>query len=399
VRALRRLPDVTSPSAAPAAPPRAALVAHRRLVVAGAVALLMTLGAAPALAAPSSVVISNAGKAARSGWPLGPGAPGPAATPAGRPGYATFLLGGLLKGDHVPLRSDYTAGDPRGGTLFIESSNGTIVMTQRPGTEQRAEYVARADGESLYGWIAPGAPGAPPVSATVYWYPPFDFSGDFPVPPDPTEVQAEGSPTNAALCRTPANLLKLYTKVIPAELPALAVLWANSSHGAPLFSHFLDGTGTARRFPDESAPSSVSGEVKVSAVFKAYDQKVVQADAAKQALTSNAPNLMLQAASVHPVNFPDTPDGADRFWTFAGTQGMKIDGHASHANGRIKGKVTYLIQDSYGFGDNDKFRGTSRLWHFLQSVCGAPDYPDGARWFPDSVEVVVPFDQPGRPPV
>jgi len=30
---------------------------------------------------------------------------------------------------------------------------------------------------------------------------------------------------------------------------------------------------------------------------------------------------------------------------------------------------------------------------YLQTVCGAPQHPGGARWFPDTITVTVPFGQ------
>jgi hypothetical protein len=31
---------------------------------------------------------------------------------------------------------------------------------------------------------------------------------------------------------------------------------------------------------------------------------------------------------------------------------------------------------------------------YLQTVCGAPQHSGGARWFPDSITVTVPFSRP-----
>jgi hypothetical protein len=44
---------------------------------------------------------------------------------------------------------------------------------------------------------------------------------------------------------------------------------------------------------------------------------------------------------------------------------------------------------------DDTLGGFGPPMRYLQTVCGAPRHAGGARWFPDSVTVTVPFVQPG----
>jgi hypothetical protein len=52
-----------------------------------------------------------------------------------------------------------------------------------------------------------------------------------------------------------------------------------------------------------------------------------------------------------------------------------------------------------GPGDNrdhasDNLDGFGPPMRYLQTVCGAPQHPGGAHWFPDTIVVTVPFRQP-----
>jgi len=67
---------------------------------------------------------------------------------------------------------------------------------------------------------------------------------------------------------------------------------------------------------------------------------------------------------------------------------------ATVLGGRYMGTLTYVIRDSYGFPVDDTLGGFGPPMRYLQTVCGAPRHAGGAHWFPDSVTVTVPFDQP-----
>jgi hypothetical protein len=82
----------------------------------------------------------------------------------------------------------------------------------------------------------------------------------------------------------------------------------------------------------------------------------------------------------------------DLEYSFGGTQGLKVSGTGHLVDGRYIGTLTYTIQDSYGFSTNDHFVGNvGDEMRYLQTNCGAPQSVGGARWFPASVTINVPF--------
>jgi hypothetical protein len=88
--------------------------------------------------------------------------------------------------------------------------------------------------------------------------------------------------------------------------------------------------------------------------------------------------------------------GGDLYWGFRGTQGLSVTGSGSRENGSYVGTLTYVIRDSYGFPLGDTLGGFGAPMRYLQTVCGAPQNPRGAHWFPDTITVRVPFRQPAR---
>jgi hypothetical protein len=55
--------------------------------------------------------------------------------------------------------------------------------------------------------------------------------------------------------------------------------------------------------------------------------------------------------------------------------------------------LSFVIQDSYGFPASDTLDGFGPPMRYLQTACGAPRHRGGARWFPDTIMVTVPFSQ------
>lgn len=207
---------------------------------------------------------------------------------------------------------------------------------------------------------------------------------------DPNSDQAGGSPALAAQCATTRG--QIYFQAYRAEGVALvgAIYSAGSPHGAFLLTHFLAGSGTPEDFADGSP---LSGEVKLSARFQALDQ-AVQAEA-KAKLDAGATDVPV-ASSLKTVDFNIGTGqiNPDLYLAFGGTQGLDVSGSGSKTNGRYQGTITYVIHDTYGFSTKAKFLGAGPNMHYLQTVCGAPFYAGGARWYPDSVTATVPFDQP-----
>jgi hypothetical protein len=156
-----------------------------------------------------------------------------------------------------------------------------------------------------------------------------------------------------------------------------------------LLSHFLKGTGTE---VDYRAGSPISQQALSSSVFKAMNRKVQRAIIRQ--LKAGKTRVRLSSARLPPVAFEDRT--SDLYWGFRGTQGLTVTGSGSRKNGRYTGTLTYVIRDSYGFPASDTLGGFGSPMRYLQTVCGAPQHPGGARWFPDTITVTVPFNRPAR---
>jgi hypothetical protein len=156
---------------------------------------------------------------------------------------------------------------------------------------------------------------------------------------------------------------------------------------AALLRHFLAGAGTAVSYP---AGSPIAKLALASSAFQTVNRQV-QAAVAHQ-LKAGGTEVKLSAGQLPTAEFSDAT--SDLYWSFRGTQGLTVTGHGSRKSGRYVGTLTYVIRDSYGFPVDDTLGGFGPPMRYLQTVCGAPRHAGGARWFPDSVTVTVPFDQP-----
>jgi hypothetical protein len=183
----------------------------------------------------------------------------------------------------------------------------------------------------------------------------------------------------------------------PSELAADARIGAGTAAGfalagfpaaSSLLAHFLGGTGTE---VDYKAGSAISRQARASSAFQAVN-RLVQAEILDQ-LKAGAARVRLAAAQLPTVAFEAT--GSDLYWGFRGTQGLTVSGRLTRAAGRYAGTLQYVIRDSYGFPADDTLDGFGPPMRYLQTTCGAPQHPGGARWFPDTITVTVPFSQPG----
>jgi hypothetical protein len=152
-----------------------------------------------------------------------------------------------------------------------------------------------------------------------------------------------------------------------------------------LLRHFLTGTGTEI---DYRLGSTISNETQASAGFAAVNE-IVQGKIAVQ-LRDGDTRVRLSAGQLPTVLFAST--ASDLYWGFRGTQGLTVSGGGRRENGRYVGTLTYVISDSYGFPADDTLGGFGPPMRYLQTVCGAPRHPGGARWFPDAITVRVPFN-------
>jgi hypothetical protein len=156
---------------------------------------------------------------------------------------------------------------------------------------------------------------------------------------------------------------------------------------AALLRHFLAGAGTAIDYP---AGAPIARLALASSAFQTVNRQV-QAAVARQ-LKAGGTRVQLSAGQLPTAEFSDAT--SDLYWSFRGTQGLTVTGHGSRKGGRYVGTLTYVIRDSYGFPVDDTLGGFGPPMRYLQTVCGAPQHAGGAHWFPDSVTVTVPFDQP-----
>lgn len=151
-----------------------------------------------------------------------------------------------------------------------------------------------------------------------------------------------------------------------------------------LLTHFLTGTGTEI---DYRLGSTISEQAQASAGFQTVND-LVQGEIAAR-LRAGDTRVLLSAAQLPTVLFAST--ASDLYWAFRGTQGLTVSGSGRRENGRYAGALTYVIRDSYGFPADDTLDGFGPPMRYLQTACGAPQHQGGARWFPDTITVRVPF--------
>jgi hypothetical protein len=156
---------------------------------------------------------------------------------------------------------------------------------------------------------------------------------------------------------------------------------------ADLLTHFLTGKGKEINY---LAVSSLSKKALASGAFRAVNNEV-QAAILRQ-LEAGKTRVRLSAAQLPTVAFESRT--SDLYWGFRGTQGLTVTGSGRRENGRYVGTLWYVIRDSYGFPASDTLDGFGPPMRYLQTACGAPQHTGGARWFPDTITVIVPFNQP-----
>jgi hypothetical protein len=232
----------------------------------------------------------------------------------------------------------------------------------------------------------PAATGPPPPSATVVPSPThsarptdvFTVTGDNP-------VQVNGSQdTNAATPGTSCDSSRFEADKALGHEIADGFSLENFPTAANLLTHFLNGTGTGVGFP---VGSVISNDAAASSEFQALSTEV-RSEIALQ-LKQKVTRVRLSAAQLPTVAFESK--SSDLYWGFRGTQGLTVTGRGTHKNGKYTGTLTYVIRDSYGFPVDDTLDGFGPPMRYLQTVCGAPQHPGGAHWFPDTITVRVPF--------
>jgi hypothetical protein len=162
---------------------------------------------------------------------------------------------------------------------------------------------------------------------------------------------------------------------------------ANFPVSADLLAHFLTGTGTEVNY---RARSPIAKKALASPAFRAVNDDV--AEAVLSQLKAGRTRVRLSAAQLPTVAFESRR--SDLYWGFRTTQGLTVTGRGTRENGRYAGTLTFVIRDSYGFPARDTLDGFGPPMRYLQTACGAPRHAGGARWFPVTIAVTVPFNRP-----
>src|SRR5262249_5121193 len=209
----------------------------------------------------------------------------------------------------------------------------------------------------------------------------FTVAGSHPVPPNGS--QDTHAPPPAAGCDTARFAADKALGMKGADGVALA----RFPLSADLPTHFHKGNGTE---VTSGAGSPISAKARSSTAFRTVKNEVQEAILSQ--LKAGKTRVRLSGAQLPTVAFESK--NSDLYGGFRGTQGLTVTGGGSRKNGRYAGTLSYVIRDSYGFPPSDTLHGFGAPMRYLQTACGAPRHPGGAHWFPDSITVTVPFNQP-----
>jgi hypothetical protein len=209
----------------------------------------------------------------------------------------------------------------------------------------------------------------------------FTVTGDNPVAPNGSQD------THAQTPGTSCDSATLATDHAVGVRVARGFALAGFGVSADLLQHFLAGQGTPVSY---RAGSQISRQARASAPFRTVNNEVQ--DAILSQLKAGTKRIRLSAGQLPALAFEST--SSDLYWGFRGTQGLSVTGSGRRENGRFTGTLSYVIRDSYGFPVSDTLAGFGPPMRYLQTVCGAPQHAGGARWFPDTITVTVPFSRP-----
>jgi hypothetical protein len=229
---------------------------------------------------------------------------------------------------------------------------------------------------------SPSAAGSPSPTAVPSAGAAFAFTvvGVHPVPPNGSQdTHAQTPKAGCDSARFAAD------KVLGAQV-ADGFALAGFPAAADLLTHFLEGTGTP---VDYRAGSLISKKALSSSAFRAVNNEVQEVILSQ--LKAGKTRVRLSRAQLPTVAFESK--NSDLYWGFRGTQGLTVTGGGRRQNGRYAGTLSYVIRDSYGFPASDTLHGFGTPMRYLQTACG-PQHPGGAHWFPDTITVTVPFNQP-----
>lgn len=211
--------------------------------------------------------------------------------------------------------------------------------------------------------------------------PAFTVAGDHPVQPNGSQD------TNAATPDAQCNSGTLAADKTLAARIATGFTLAGFSASAQLLQHFLSGKGTEVSYQAGLADlADGAGKRQLQdgqrrgpgrGCRPAEDRADARAPVPRAAATHR-----LRGQDQRPVLGISRHAGPDRYR------------HRQPLERAVRRLLTYVIRDSYGFPASDTLGGFGAPMRYLQTVCGAPEHRGGARWFPDTITVTVPFTEP-----
>jgi hypothetical protein len=296
---------------------------------------------------------------------------------------------GICSGDYGTWNG--SGGCPYGPTGYEGPGTSFVTDPSLPDSAEVDFTGGLAPGKSAY-FSLEGALTSAELTAREGGLSTFTISGSAASPLGQAGKQDTGSPEDAKICRT---LGGQYAYRVDEGLGQFIVgAWqkAGLATAAEFLADFLSGTGDAVNLPDTSLAAS---EIKESSAFTVENNAVL--NYIQEQLDGAATHIQLPTPDpLHALAFlsHSTRADLDLYLAFRYTHGITVSGSGSLVGTDYVGSLTYVISESYGFNAGNTLLDVGPAMRYLQTVCGAPYYPDGAHWFPVTVTITEPFSLP-----
>lgn len=214
----------------------------------------------------------------------------------------------------------------------------------------------------------------------------FTVSGDDNSTVGEASKQATGSAKGAKTCKS------FFGQIAYREAEGIGISLVTSwqklglSTAAMFLNHFLDGTGSALNLADTS---STAAEIQKSKEFTTENTDIL--NYIQQQLRNGVTKIQVpNPRTLHAFAFLGKFSETDLYLAFRRTNGLSVTGSGYLNGNNYVGTLTYVVTESYGFSTAN-LDDEGPFMRYLQTTCGAPDYPGGAHWFPISVTITEPF--------
>lgn len=198
--------------------------------------------------------------------------------------------------------------------------------------------------------------------------------------------QATGNAKDAKTCKS------FFGQIAYREAEGIGISLVTSwqklglSTAAMFLNHFLDGTGTALNLADTS---STAAEIQKSKEFTTENTDIL--NYIQQQLRNGVTKIQVpNPRTLHAFAFLGKFSETDLYLAFRRTNGLSVTGSGYLNGNNYNGTLTYVVTETYGFSTAN-LDDEGPVMRYLQTTCGAPDYPGGAHWFPISVTITEPF--------